>query len=173
MIDYSDLFPSLPSDTDAWLYVADRRLAESEVQTLQQLMSDFRRGWSSHGREVLSDATVIDNQIVIIAATVRQGEISGCGIDKSLDVIDEFSRSNGFSWVNSLMIPFRKDDGALATATRSSFREMADSGTVHNGTRVIDISLRKLDNIRQGKFELPAGESWHARVFQLNQLQSS
>jgi len=52
MIDTSNLFPSLPSEADCWIYAADRELSADDEAMLRQLLDQFLNDWSSHGRVV-------------------------------------------------------------------------------------------------------------------------
>jgi len=173
MTNLAELFPTLPQEADVWAYTAERKLSEIEQGALMDLMSGFQQQWSSHGRTVLSELIILDQQILLIGAAIAQGDISGCGIDKSLNVLESFSGQHGFSWINSLLIPYRSDSGDLKIATRSEFRKLASEGRVHNQTRVLDVSVRRLEDFRSGNFEVTAGNSWHGKVFKLTQLQSA
>lgn len=166
-MDYRSLFPSLDPDTRIWVYVSDSPLSASQEADLERTVRDFGAGWSSHGRVVISDFTIIENQILILGAYVQQGEISGCGIDKSLHVLDQFAQSNEFEWVSALSVIFRDTEDRLAVLPRNAFRQLVKSGEVSESTTVMDTSITSLADVRAGRFELPAGMSWHAGVFQI------
>jgi len=173
MIDYSSLFPDLQPEAKAWAYVSDRRLTVQEKTALEDTIDSFRAQWSSHGRLVLSNYTLLDDQILIISAEVKQGDISGCGIDKSLHLLNDVAQKGHYEWVNSLSIVFRENDGALRVASRNEFKTLAKAEQVTSNTRVFDFSIGQLRDIRSGHFELPAGASWHQRVFKMPTVQQA
>ncbi|MDA1027853.1 MAG: hypothetical protein O3B41_02205 [Bacteroidetes bacterium] len=167
MIDYSQIFPSLDSDSKLWVFVADHPMSTQDKAALTAEIASFMHSWSSHGRKVIADFQIVDRQILLLSAMVEQGEISGCGIDKSLHVLEQFAAQNNFSWLGHLSIIYRDTSGTLQIVSRSDFRVMARSGAVTAATTVFDTSISLLSELRNGDFERSAGTSWHGRVFQL------
>ncbi len=167
MNDYHTIFPALDPSSKLWIYVANQKLTLNIVQDLEANLQSFIGAWSSHGRTVLADFQIVDQQIVILSAFVEQGEISGCGIDKSLHVLEQFAEKNGFEWLGHLSIMYRDESGHLHIVSRAQFRALAKEGVVTEATVVLDSSISSLSELRNGGFERSAGTSWHGRVFQL------
>ncbi|MEQ9103625.1 MAG: hypothetical protein RIE53_02895 [Rhodothermales bacterium] len=157
------LFEHLPDDSHCWLYAASHSLTEAEVRSLLTALEPFQDAWTTHGRRVQSGATVVDNRLLVLAAHVPDGDMSGCGIDKSLHALDAFAAQAGFSWVSGLMVVYRTPSGALETVSRAAFADMAVRGTVDAQTPVVDLSVRSLGDLREHGVERSAGTSWHAK----------
>lgn len=168
MIDYSSLFPQLRPEAKAWAYVASRPLSSEESDALGQTIASFQSQWSSHGRVVHSNFMIAYKQVLILSADVDQGEISGCGIDKSLHLLDSIAESFGFTWANTLSIVYKVGDETVQITDRASFRRLVQAEEVNALTPVFDFSVSTLNDIRRGLFELPAGSSWHQRVFRMS-----
>ncbi|NNF03194.1 MAG: hypothetical protein HKN17_01905 [Rhodothermales bacterium] len=162
-----DIFEQLPDDADVWIYAASSALEPDAAAALERALDELVSAWSSHGRRVLGAHTLLDTRVVIVGAYVPDGTISGCGIDKSLHVLDEVAAEHGFDWADGLSIVYRASADRLAVCSRSEFRERAASGSVDTGTPVIDLSTRRLGDLRSNGIERPAGRTWHARVFDL------
>ncbi|NQV72074.1 hypothetical protein HQ496_03050 [bacterium] len=165
MRDYSTFFPTLSGSSKVWVYVASIAIDDSTAEKLTSVLFSFGNQWSSHGRIVLSEFDILDHQLIVLGAEVDQGGISGCGIDKSLHVLEEFARETGFEWVSALSIVYRDTEGLLKVVSRPEFRSEVKQGGVTDMTKVIDTSVSVLSEIREGKLEAQAGASWHARVF--------
>lgn len=163
MIDTSQLFSHLPAHARAWTYIADRPMSTEEQGQLREQLDLFSRNWSSHGRSVASAYELFDDRVLILVAEVPGGDLSGCGIDKSLHVIDGFASKAGFSWLDPLHVAWR-ENGTLTHGTRAQFRHAADAGRVDENTQVLDAALTTLDELRQKGLEKPARSSWHARL---------
>ena len=127
-------FDALPDSADCWVYASDRPLDTEEVRLLEGLFQSFEREWSSHGRKVVGACQVVDARVVVVAASVQQGDISGCGIDKSLHLLQDVAASRGFSWVSALQIVYRDSSGQLQVSSRKAFREEAAAGRVNEDT---------------------------------------
>ena len=165
----STLFPALPDDARCWIYTADRPLTDTEQDALLHTLTAFFASWTSHSRPVQGDAVIVDDRFLIVAATLTAGDISGCGIDKSVHAVEEAAQNMGFAWISPLQIFFRDAEGAVQHASRPAFRRLVGEGTVTADTPVFDVSLTTLGLLRNGAFELPAGRSWHARIFRIPQ----
>ncbi len=165
---YPELFPTLPDAARCWIYIADRRLTEAEQASLLDALTPFFKGWASHGRPVQGAATCLDDRFLVVAgALTQEGTISGCGIDASVHAVEEAAARLGVKWASPLLVFFRNAQGHVDSLPRSAFKRLVADGTVTAQTRVFDVSLMMLGQLRNGGFEKPAGASWHARVFRI------
>lgn len=162
-----DTFDKLPDEADVWIYAAGSPLDRDAAQGLERSLDELMAAWSYHGRRVLGARAVLDNRIVVVGAWVPDGTISGCGIDKSLHVLDNVAAEYDFEWVDGLSIVYRMRQNRIETCSRSDFRRLAAEGAVDTGTPVIDLSIRTLGKLRSNGLERPAGSSWHGQVFDL------
>ncbi|CAN5608277.1 hypothetical protein BH23BAC4_BH23BAC4_09110 [soil metagenome] len=138
------LLPELPDDAPAWVFVADRPLARSEVDTLEARVARALDGWSSHGRPVSGGYAVIYDRILVAAATL-DGDISGCGIDKLTHAAEGAAIAIGFKWLTGLSMLYRNGDGEVHVATRAALRR----GTVPDAQQVVWASPHNLGDLRQ------------------------
>jgi len=157
-------FDHLPDGADCWLYATDRVLTADEIAFMENLFDTFQREWSSHGQKVHGACRVIEGRIIVIAAHVEGGDISGCGIDKSLHLLQEAAQSRSFSWVSALNIVYQDGDGDLQVVTRAQFKTLAAQGAITDSTRVVDLSLRSLGALRSHGLLRTVASSWHARL---------
>lgn len=162
-----DLFSEFPDDARLWIYGADRDLSSDEQSTLLQTLKDFFTGWRSHGQPVEGEATIIDDRFLLVAASVREESISGCGIDSSTQVIDDLAADLQIDWVPALTVFYRDASGQIKGVSRPAFRKRVQEGVVSRETSVIDLSIETVGDLREEGFERPAGDSWHALVFRI------
>ena len=157
-------FEHLPDSADCWLYAADRELAEEEVSLLESLFSSFEKDWSSHGRRVRGACRVLEKRIVVVAAHIENGDISGCGIDKSLHLLQEVAESRSFNWASALNIVFQGQDEQIHIVPRGHFKQLALDGGIGVDTPVVDLSIRNLGALREHGLLRPVKKSWHFRL---------
>ena len=161
------LLPDLPDDARVWIYSADRTLQPDEQKAIQRRLDAFFADWTSHARAVDGGATFIADRFLVLAAVVPGGDISGCGIDKSVHVVEEAADAAGFQWASPLQVFWRDQEGVIRQSPRSAFRKAVRAGTVDAQTPVFDLSAQSLGTLRRDGLERPAGNSWHARIFRL------
>lgn len=163
------LFPALPDEARLWVYVADRSLPADEQAQLVAHLEKFMQDWTSHGRPVEGAVAVLHDRFVVLAATLADGDISGCGIDASVHAVDAAAQALDVAWIPALHVVYRDAEGRVQHDTRSAFRAQVEAGAVTAETSVFDPSITTLGALRGGQFERPAGSSWHARAFDLAQ----
>lgn len=160
-------FSSFPDKSRLWIYGADRRLTSSEQATIQDRLDTFIDEWQSHGRPVDGKSIVVEDRFLLIAAVVRGGDISGCGIDSSTHEIDTLAGDLGIEWLPALTIFYRSASGKIKGVSRPDFRQRVREGAITRETGIFDLSIETLGDLRESGFEQPAGSSWHAMVFRI------
>lgn len=160
-------FPELPDIARLWIYTAADPLSEAEQSEVLKRLDGFMDGWTSHTRPVRAQATIRDDRFVILAAAVDDGDVSGCGIDASVNAVDEVASDLGIGWTSPLDVLYRAADGNVRSVSRADFRRLVSEDRVDASTQVFDPSITTLGALRDGDFEQPAGAAWHARVFQI------
>ncbi|MBO6577385.1 MAG: hypothetical protein JJ896_18065 [Rhodothermales bacterium] len=153
----------LPQEARLWLYACDRVLTPSEQDFVMTRVQAFMDTWTSHGRPVLAAAELIEGRLLGIAAVVEEADISGCGIDKSVHILEGIGRAMDFRWMTGLSIAYRTDKGEVQVVERPEFRALVAAGRVLGTTPVIDLSLTQVADL--GRIEQEARETWHSRVF--------
>lgn len=162
-----DLFPTFPDEARLWIYAASRPLEEAEQARLCADLAPFFEGWTAHGHPVKGAAGIRDDRFLFVAGYVPGGDLSGCGIDASIDAVEAAIRGLGASWLSSLDVLFRGPGGRVEALARPAFRAAVRRGEVTAATPVFDLSLTTVGALRAGHFERPAAASWHAAVFRI------
>lgn len=164
------LFSSLPDAARLWVYPTDRPLTDTEIATLTHCLDTFLDDWQSHGRPVEGAAEVRDRRFVLLAAQLADqasGDVSGCGIDASVHVLESFAEERDLDWASGLQVFYRDRQGEVHSVTRPEFKGLAEEDVVDAATPVFDLSVKTVAALREGRFEHPAGEGWHAEAFPL------
>lgn len=166
------LFPDLPNEASLWIYAANRSFSEDEKTALIEGLEPFLAQWTTHGHPVLGDAAIAHDRFLLVAGIVPDGELSGCGIDASIQAVKMLFNRLSLDFVPGLDVLYRATDGAVRNVSRPEFRALVQSGAVTAATPVFDLSLTTVGALRQGGLEKPAGRSWHAKVFRIPELVS-
>lgn len=157
----------LPDEAKIWVYPTDRELTADDQQALISGLEDFLDSWVSHGRRVHGAAAILHAKFVVIAATLAEGDISGCGIDASVHALNPLAERLGFGFANPLDIHYRAGSGGIVSVDRLKFAEAVSRGLVDGSTVVYNPDLTTLGQLRTGGLESIARESWHGRAFGL------
>jgi len=162
-------FASFPEDARLWVYAATTPLTDDDIAHVKRRVGAFLQDWSSHGRPVRGALHVQERRFIMLAATLDEGNISGCGIDASVHVVEDVANARDIAWIPALHVIYRDAEGHIQHCSRPQFRTLVDAGDATADTPVFDPSITSVHALHSGQFEQPAGSSWHAQAFDLRQ----
>lgn len=157
-------FTALPDDARLWVFPSPRRLSDAEAAALLETIDRFLEEWHAHGHAVVGARELRDHQFLFIAADERATGVSGCSTDSMMRVLKALEQQLGLSLADQTPLWYRDSEGAVRTASRPEFRELATAGAVNADTVVFDHTVPTVGALREGRWETRAAESWHARL---------
>jgi len=165
-------FNQLPNAARLWTFNAERPLADDELKQLDEALSGFVTSWAAHRMDLAAGYELRYNQFVLIGVDESKLPPSGCSIDSLVNALGAFGRELGLELIDSPEITYR-DGNAVHAVSRPEFERLAESGMVNAGTIVFDRTAARVGDLREGRWERPARQSWHARAFDLNEEQTA
>ncbi len=153
----------LPDRARLWTFGADRPLAAEEHDRLIEATGRFIEKWAAHGEALAAAFELRHDRFLLIAVDEREAAASGCSIDALVGHVRELERELDLTLVDASPIWFR-DGRGIRSVGRAEFRTLAEGGEVNGGTPVFDLTVQRLGELRAGRWELPAQDSWHARL---------
>ena len=157
-------FDELPADARVWIFSAARELTETEQARLLAEVDAFINQWGAHAVPLTAGRNLVYGQFLFIAVDQRAAGPSGCSIDALVRRMKELQKEIDVELVNHAPVLFRQGE-AIARVPREAFVRLADAGEVGLETTVFNNTLTSLGEVRAGRWEVPAADSWHARAF--------
>ena len=154
-------FPSLPDESRLWCFGASRSPAGAETARLLDTMQSFVEQWTAHDRQLKAGMAWIDHRFLLIAVDEARAGASGCSIDALNRQIRDLESRLGLDLLDSKPVWFRDGRGRVRSCSRADFSTAAERGEVGPDTPVFDLTLTRLGDYRQGRFERAASSSWH------------
>lgn len=114
----------------------------------------FLDRWAAHNVPIVSARDLIGGTFLVIAVD-KQSETSGCSIDRMFGLLQQLERELDVSILDPNRI-FVRREGTITALSRDRFRESAAPSTT-----VVDVLAERLGEIRSGRWERPASDSWH------------
>lgn len=161
-------FPQLPDAARLWTFNAERPLAGDELKRLDEALAGFVTSWAAHRNDLTAGYELRHNQFVLIGVDESKLPPSGCSIDSLVNALGAFGRQLGVELIDSPEVTYRQDD-AVHAVSRGEFQQLAERGEVDAGTIVFDRTAPRVGDLREGRWERPAGQSWHGRAFDLKE----
>jgi hypothetical protein len=154
-------FNSLPDDARIWIYQANRKLSEEEVEKISTKTNDFLEKWTAHGANLEAGFEVKYDRFIVIGLNQTNASASGCSIDASVHFIQQLEKEFDVDLMDKMNVTFYNGK-YIAHKSLSDFRKMAKARSVSPNTVVfnnlVNTKAEYLDN-----WEVPAKESWHSR----------
>jgi len=154
----------LPDHARLWCFAADRAMSPDEATVLGERLAVFLGGWTAHAEELLVGFDLLEDRFLLVAVDERQAAASGCSIDALTGHLRELERELDVGLIDGSAVWFRDASGDIRTVSRAEFKKLAAGGAVGPDTPVFDITLLTLDQLRDGRLEVPARDSWHGRL---------
>ena len=158
------LFDELPPDARVWIFGAERPLVDTERARVLDEVDAFIGQWAAHDVPLTTARDLRYDQFIFVAVDERAAGASGCSIDALVRRMKGLQAELGVELVNQAPVLYR--DGAdIARVSRERFADLVESGSISQETVVFDNTVTTVGAVRDGRWELPAANSWHGRAF--------
>ncbi|HET9137602.1 MAG TPA: hypothetical protein VFO76_13295 [Candidatus Kapabacteria bacterium] len=157
-------FDVLPDHSRLWIFAADKPISDAEVLALTAEMQGFVQTWLAHGMPVTGSCMMKYNQFLFIAAD-ESSLPTGCSTDEMTRRVRVLGESYGIEFLGMPRVQYRTNE-TISTVGRMDFAELAKQGSVDTSTVVFDNTITALADLRSGKWETPAKNSWHSKAFE-------
>ncbi len=154
---------TLPDNARIWIFPAERKLSSIESNELLLLIDQYLADWKAHGAPVRASRELLYDQFLIVMADPEVTAPSGCSIDDMTRAIKGLSAKFGVDFFGAMKVFYRVGDEIRVT-DRAGFKALAREGKIDEKTVVFDHSITALSALREEKWELPAGKSWHSSL---------
>jgi hypothetical protein len=158
-------FDALPGDARLWVFAADAPLDSARQRDLLARVDAFLASWNAHGHPLTAGRDLRDGRVLLVAVDERSAPPSGCSIDAMVRVLKDFETEAGVTLTDHARVIWRDSDGDLRTADRPTFARLAREAEVELDTPVLDTTLTRVSELRDGALEVPARSAWHKRAF--------
>jgi hypothetical protein len=156
----------LPDSARLWCFAADRPLSADETARLLGHVRDFLGEWAAHGQPLRTACDWRRGRFLLVAVDERAAGASGCSIDSLTHRLGHIEAELGVRLRDGAPVWYLepRGQGVVRQASRQEFRALAEEGRVDGATTVFDLTAGRLADVREGRWERPAAESWHARL---------
>jgi hypothetical protein len=146
-----------------WIYQADKKLSDAEVQQIQILLDNFTKSWTAHNNQLRAGAEIRYSRFLILIVDESQAGASGCSIDKSVRFINGIEQEFNIKLLDRFNLAYREGNEVLS-APRHQFEDMLKRGSINTNTIVFNNMVQNLTEL-QTKWEVPFKDSWHIQMF--------
>ena len=146
-----------------WVYQADKKLSDANVEQIKMQLDNFTTGWTAHNNQLNAKAEVRYNRFLILIVDESQAGASGCSIDKSVNFMKQIGEQFHINLLDRFNLAYRDGEEVLS-APSHDFEEMIKTGKINTDTIVYNNMVQNVAEL-QNKWEVPFKDSWHIQLF--------
>ena len=151
-------FNLLPPDARVWVYAAGRPLNEAELATIKAEAFEFTNNWTAHQVPLKASFEIVDGVFLLFGVDVAHHEISGCGIDKSVHLVQKWEQLFNLGLFNRMQLEYRMNEQVYVT-NKSGLANAMQQHVVNDETPVYNKAVTTVGELRT-RFLIPLKESW-------------
>ena len=157
-------FEQLPEHARLWIFAAQRELDDSERARVLEEADRFIDQWTAHNVPLTAARDWRQGRFLMVGVDEEAAGLSGCSIDALVRRMKVVQEELGVELVDNAPVLF-KNGGTIERVSRERFAELAKAGAVSLGTSVFNNTLTRVGDLRAGRWEVRAEDSWHRQAF--------
>ena len=157
-------FDAMPPNARVWIFAADRPLGNGERDRLLEQVDGFLDQWKAHGAPLTAARDWRYEQFLFVGVDEEAAGVSGCSIDALVHGLQALESELGVRLIDHSPVLYR-ENGEIQRVSRADFTQLANAGSVSPQTTVFNNTLTSVGQVRDGKWEGPAADSWHGQAF--------
>jgi hypothetical protein len=152
-------------ESRVWIYQADRELAITETNELNETLKSFVESWTAHNQQLKAAFEIKYNRFIVLIVDEIQAGASGCSIDKSVHLMKTLEEKFQINLFDRFNIAYKVNNKVLST-NRAGFESLITEGVINQDTKVFN---NLVDNYQAylENWETTFKNSWHNSVFTL------
>lgn len=155
-------FKELPNTARIWIYQCNRSFSPTELGEIHQLMQVFLTQWTAHGAELKAGYEIPYNRFIVLGLDQSLNSASGCSIDASVHFIQQLEEKYKVDLLDKMNVSYKQGE-FVSYKPLKDFKKMAKERAVSKNTVVFNnLVTTKQEYLEH--WEVPASESWHARI---------
>lgn len=143
-----------------WFYGLKTPMDSAQAAELKGIMDDFVGGWKAHGASLAASYRLIADQFLIIAVDESQQQATGCSIDKSVHLLQEFGTKHHMDFFNRMLVHVM-ENGTFTSYSTSELKDAIADGKIGPKTQIMNTTAATLQESGMGTLDL--ADSWAAK----------
>jgi hypothetical protein len=143
-----------------WFYGLKTPMNASQSAELKGIMDDFVGAWKAHGAQLAAAYRLIADQFLIIAVDESQQQATGCSIDKSVHLLQEFGTKHDLDFFNRMLVHVM-ENGTFTSYSTAELKAAIAEGKIGPNTQIMNTTAATLKESGMGTLDL--ADSWAAK----------
>ncbi len=146
-----------------WVYQANRKLTNDDVQFLEQELKPFIDQWKAHGQDLQAGFEILHNAFVVLKVDQQKAQASGCSVDASVNFMKDLQTRIGVDFFDRQMVNYEDANGKLNLIKLDELGTKVEAGEITDDTLIFNPLVQNLSEY-QSQFKIPFRDSWHKNL---------
>jgi hypothetical protein len=151
-------FSQLTPEARIWIYAASAALSKEQQVFLLKEGLAFTQTWTAHQQPLNAAFGVFNNVFLVFGVDTGLLDVSGCGIDKSVHLVQEWEKQLGITLFNRLQLEYQLNNEVVITHKQQVI-EGYEKGLVINDTLFFNKTVLTAKEFKD-RFLIPFKETW-------------
>lgn len=156
-------FDKMPETSRVWIYQAERKLSQSEIEFVERSTAEFLKGWSAHGNDLKSSFKIQYDQFLILTVDESFSQASGCSIDASVNLIKALEQRVGISFITNSLVGFLMEN-EVKLIPFNELKDEVQKNTITPSTPMFNNTIQYLSDYKT-KWLVESHEGWVSKYF--------
>jgi hypothetical protein len=156
-------FDELNPNARVWVYQADRKLTDAEVDFIHKEGVNFVTSWTAHSKALKSSIEIFYNQFIVLSVDESAAAATGCSIDKSVHFVQALENQLGVQLLDKSRVAY-VDGDAIKQVPFPAIKEKVNDGTLNKESIIFNNMVTDLGSFKS-QWKIPAKDSWMSRYF--------
>jgi len=150
-------------ESRVWIYQADRKFNENEMELIERRAADFVGKWTSHNQRVMADFEVRYNRFLILFLDESEVAAGGCSIDSSVHFIKSIESELQNPMTDRMKFAYKSGEN-VEVVTKNEFERLIADGIISEDTIVFNNLVHTKEKL-DSDWEIAMHKSWHRQFF--------
>ncbi len=156
-------FDQLADTARIWIYTSDKVFQKEEQQHIASQLQSFIETWQSHQQDVAASFAVLKDRFIVIAVDEQYHGVSGCGIDKSVHLMQSLENELQIRLTDKTTLYF-ENGGEIFPLSLSKIKEAVSSQQITTDSYFYNTLVSNKKEL-ESHFLCPVLEGWTQRYF--------
>jgi hypothetical protein len=147
-------------DSRVWVYQCNRVFTLNEALEIEEMLSEFKLQWNSHGSPVKGELHLLFGRFIVIIADETATTVGGCSTDSSVRLIKEIEKRFGVNMFDRQALAFILND-TIQLLPLSQLQYATENGFIKNDTLYFNNLVQSKKELEES-WIIPVAKSWLA-----------
>jgi hypothetical protein len=156
-------FNELSDQARLWVYQANKKLSEQEMNFITKAGIEFTKGWTAHNKDLKASVEIFFDQFIVLSVDESAAAATGCSIDKSVHFMQVLEGELNIQLLDKSQVAYLKND-QIHLVPLPKVKEMVSVGELAHDSIIFNNMVSDVMSFKE-MWQVKAKDSWMSRYF--------